>query len=296
MVTNQIIEQLEKVDPNDYKKPWFNVGFSPFNAISKKPYQGINNLTLGMNPEFTSAFASFKQWTSKGCKIRPKSKSSTAVFWKISDYEDEETGKTKKSFLLRYYPVFNSTQVEGDFARQIETERTEQLKNHDSIHCADTVVKNYLDREQIPIKPSDVACYVQSKGSDIERIEMPLIGQFQEATQYYSVFFHEMGHSTGNKKRLDRDMSGGFGSQKYAQEELVAELSSAFLSSAIGMEQSPRPDHAAYIKSWLTALKNDPKFIFSAASKAQKAADFILGVNQDIQTKQNETQLETMEV
>ncbi len=92
----------------------------------------------------------------------------------------------------------------------------------------------------------------------------------------YSVFAHEITHSTGNGNRLDRDMSGRFGSKEYAFEELVAELGSAFICGALGLEQKPREDHAQYIKGWLTCLRSDQKFIIGAAGKAQKAADFAL--------------------
>jgi antirestriction protein ArdC len=105
---------------------------------------------------------------------------------------------------------------------------------------------------------------------------MPELGQFKDPAQYYSVFAHEITHSTGNKNRLDRDLTGRFGDKEYAFEELIAELGSAMICGALGLEQQPRPDHAQYIKSWLTALRNDNKFIISAASKAQKAADFAL--------------------
>ncbi len=103
---------------------------------------------------------------------------------------------------------------------------------------------------------------------------MPELGQFQSPEHYYSVLAHEITHSTGSKKRLDRDMSGKFGSEKYAFEELVAELGSAMICGAIGLEQRPREDHAQYIKGWLKRLRSDNKFIIQAASKAQKAADY----------------------
>jgi len=109
-----------------------------------------------------------------------------------------------------------------------------------------------------------------------EHIEMPLLGQFKDAASYYATFFHEITHSTGAEKRLSRDLSGGFGSKTYAKEELIAELGAAMLSGFIGLTQKPRIDHAQYIKSWINCLKEDERFIISAASQAQKAADFVL--------------------
>ena len=86
----------------------------------------------------------------------------------------------------------------------------------------------------------------------------------------------EITHSTGNRNRLDRDLSGRFGDQAYAFEELIAELGAAMICGALGLEQRPRIDHARYIKGWLVRLRSDPKYIISAASHAQKAADFAL--------------------
>jgi len=105
---------------------------------------------------------------------------------------------------------------------------------------------------------------------------MPELGQFHSPEHYYSVFAHEITHSTGNSNRLKRDMTGHFGDKAYAFEELVAELGSAMICGSLGLEAKPREDHAQYIKGWLTALRGDNSFVISAASKAQKAADYAL--------------------
>jgi len=99
--------------------------------------------------------------------------------------------------------------------------------------------------------------------------------QFKSARGYYSVLAHELTHWTGGKARLDRDLKGRFGSEAYAVEELIAELGAAFIGAQLGIGVNPRLDHAPYIASWLKALKNDPRAIFTAASKAQAAADFL---------------------
>lgn len=273
IITNEIIKKLESVDTNDFKKPWFNIGVSPFNAVSRQPYRGINYLTLGNAKHQSKAYASFNQWKEKGCQIRKGEKAHIAVFWKADKYEDEETGKSKSSLLVRYYHVFNSEQVEGEFAREIEKKKLAELQHHDPIRQAEELVQGYLHNENLNLKQSDRACYARSPGT--ETIEMPLLGQFKDPESYYCVFFHEMGHSTGAPHRLNRDLSGGFGSQAYAKEELVAELCSAMICGSMGLSQSPRIDHAQYIKNWLQCLKQDNRFVFNAASQAQKAADFI---------------------
>src|SRR6202040_363419 len=109
-----------------------------------------------------------------------------------------------------------------------------------------------------------------------DAVQMPPFESFRDADSYYSTLCHEMTHATGHKTRLDRDFGGHrFGSNAYAQEELVAELGAAFLCADLELELEPREDHAAYIKSWLTVLQNDSRAIFTAAAHAQKAADFI---------------------
>ena len=107
-------------------------------------------------------------------------------------------------------------------------------------------------------------------------VQMPKIEQFSYVQAYYTTFFHELIHSSGSKKRLDRVMGKSFGDKDYAFEELIAELGSAFICGTIGLESKPREDHAQYLASWLRELKNDNKFIIQAASKAQKAADYAL--------------------
>ena len=168
--------------------------------------------------------------------------------------------------MTRYYKVFNSEQVEGNFAREVEQKFKEKLLNHDPIAEAQSFVDSYMTNEGLPLRNSDRAYY---SGGTSEHIAMPELGQFKSPEHYYSVFAHEITHSTGNKKRLDRDLSGKFGSEKYAFEELVAELGSAMICGSLGLEQKPHEDHAQYIKGWLNRLRSDNKFIIQAASKAQ---------------------------
>ena len=104
---------------------------------------------------------------------------------------------------------------------------------------------------------------------------MPAFEAFKEPLFYYSVLSHESTHWTGAQHRLNRDLSGRFGSECYAMEELVAELGAAFLCSELGLPSDPRVDHAPYIASWLKALRNDKRAIFTAAAKAQEAVDWM---------------------
>jgi antirestriction protein ArdC len=274
IVTDQIIKQLEQVNTADYNQPWFCVGHSPVN-LRGTAYRGINHILLSHSGHQSNIWGTFKQWKEKDCSVRKGERSQIVVLWKFFNEADEEgncTGKTS-GVMTRYYRVFNSEQVEGEHARTIEQKFKEKLLDHDPIAEAQSFVDGYMEGERLPLRNSDRAYY---SGGIAEHIAMPELGQFDSPAHYYSVFAHEITHSTGNKNRLDRDLSGKFGSEKYAFEELVAELGSAMICGSLGLEQKPREDHAQYIKGWLTRLRSDNKFIIQAASKAQKAADYAL--------------------
>ena len=273
-ITNKIIAQLEAIEGNpQWNKPWFNIGVAPYNAISKKAYRGINHIVLGSNEYTCQAYATFKQWSEKDCKVRKGEKGHHVVLWKFNENENTETGEKSTSVYTTSYCVFNVNQVEGDYARELESKPLRSLNTHEAIDHAEQFITSYCKNELLKVKHDDRAYY--SHGISGEHIGMPMLGQFKSPVEYYSTFIHEIGHSTGNAKRLNRDMTGGFGSKSYAFEELVAELTAAMLCGELGITNAPREDHAHYLKSWLRALKDDKKLIFSAASKAQRACDYI---------------------
>lgn len=274
MVTDRIVRQLEQVDPADFRTPWFCIGHSPVN-LRGTAYRGINQLLLSGSGHASNIWATFRQWQEKECSVRRGERSQIVVLWKFFDQTDDEgeaTGKTG-AVMVRYYRVFNADQAEGDYARQAERTFKDRLRTHNPIAEAESFVEGYTANERLPVRPSDQAYYA---GGIREHIGMPELGQFDSPESYYSVFAHEITHSTGNRNRLDRDLSGRFGDQAYAFEELIAELGAAMICGALGLEQRPRIDHAQYIKGWLARLRSDPKYIISAASHAQKASDFAL--------------------
>lgn len=264
IVTDQIIEMLEKVDTKDFSKPWFDMGIAPHNAVTKHQYQGINRLLLP-----SGGYATFKQWASKDCTVKKGEKGSLVVFWKMLEKGDGDEKETIP--MLRYYKVFHSSQVEGDFARQFEDSIKPKTNDHERLGHAEDLVRGYIKQNFIKTKMGDCACYSPT----FDTIEMPDLQQFKTPEHYYATYLHEMVHSTGHEKRLKRDLKNKFGSVEYAKEELIAELGAAFLCGDLGLVNMPREDHAAYLKSWLKALKDDPRFIISASSKAQKACDRI---------------------
>ena len=275
MVTDRIIAELEK-GRIPWNKPWTGVRDRAFNRISKKPYSLINQMLLKHNGEY----ATFKQWQDLGGHVRKGEKSEIVVFWKI--YEKEELNdngekEVKKIPLLRYINVFHISQVDG-----IKPLPAEKLNNDiKPIEQADKIIIDYVTREHIDFHETKSNKAFYSPSSD--RVVVPLKEQYQNANEYYGTTFHELTHSTGHKTRLDRLENGvvaAFGSETYSKEELVAEMGSANILNILGIEtQQTFKNSAAYIQNWLQVLKNDNKFIVSAASKAEKAVNFILGID-----------------
>lgn len=271
IITERIIEQLENgVIP--WQKPWSGTHSGAYNRISNKPYSLLNQMILKHDGEY----ATFKQWSDLGGKIKKGAKSEVVVFWKIQPFEEEnENGEKviKQIPLLRHYNVFHISQVDG-------VEPKEQLKISDlePIEEAEKIKTDYMNREHLKIfeKVTNKAFYTPT----LDYIEVPCKEQYEDIEEFYSTLFHEMIHSTGHKSRLNRsDMQGTVrhGSEKYSKEELTAELGSATLINMLGIEtEKSFRNSSAYIQNWLQALKNDNKFIVSASSKAEKAVKYIL--------------------
>lgn len=274
MVTDRIIEQLEQgVIP--WQKPWTGIRSGAFNRISKKPYSLLNQMLLKHEGEY----ATFKQWSDLGGHVRKGEKSEIVVFWKIQPIEEEKEDGTKvvkQIPLLRYYNVFHISQVDG-----VEPLPKEKLNDIEPIEKAEGILRDYWTRENITVEhmAGNRAYYSPT----LDLIHLPLFGQFTDANEYYSTAFHESVHSTMNEHRCNRaeDRKGklvAFGSEEYSKEELVAEIGSANLMNIIGIETNKSfRNSSAYIKNWLSVLRNDVKFIVSASSKAEKAVNYILG-------------------
>lgn len=271
-ITNRIIRQLENgIVP--WHKPWSGVASGAYNRVSKKPYSLLNQMLL----EHDGEYATYKQWTDLGGKVRKGEKSEIVVFWKIIQVEEENKNgkKEKKSIpLLKYINVFHVSQVDG-----VEPKSIKPIE-HKPVEEAEKIRADYEARESVTIKEvvGDRAFYSPAR----DYIEVPCKEQFKDIMEFYSTLFHEMIHSTGHRDRLGRlDSSvkfASFGSEDYSKEELIAEIGSAFLMNHIGIETSNTFNNsAAYIQSWLKVLRDDNRFIVSASSKAEKAMKYILG-------------------
>lgn len=275
LVTNRIIEQLENnIIP--WEKPWSGTIDGAFNRVSKKPYSILNQMLLKYNGEY----ATFKQWQELGGHIRKAEKSEIIVFWKmypIKEKQDDGTEIIKTIPLLKYINVFHISQVDG-------VEPLKQKVTHDiePIDKAEKILNDYWNRENITIEhvKGDKAFYSPM----FDKIQLPLFEQFKQSEEYYSTAFHESIHSTMKTSRCNRqeDRKGkavSFGSEEYSKEELVAEVGSAQLMNMVGIETTKSfRNSTAYIQSWLKVLRNDNKFIVSASSKAEKAVNYILGI------------------
>lgn len=271
MITERIIEQLENgVIP--WQKPWSGTHSGAYNRISNKPYSLLNQMILKHNGEY----ATFKQWSDLGGKIRKSEKSEVVTFWKIQQIEEinEDGEKTIKQLpLLRYYNVFHISQVDG-----VEPKEDLKISELEPIEEAEKIKLDYMSREHLKIfeKVTNDALYSPIQ----DYIQVPCKEQYQDIEEFYSTLFHEMIHSTGHKSRLNRpDMQGivRHGSEKYSKEELTAELGSAMIINILGIEtEKSFKNSSGYIQDWLQVLKNDNKFIVSASSKAEKAVKYIL--------------------
>lgn len=270
-VTNQIIAAIE-AGTGTYSLPWQRVPGMPKNVASDRNYRGINTLLLWLTGNAkgyaTPYWATFKQWLELGYPVRKGEKSATVVFWKdlaggASGDAESDDGDTRRRFVARAYHVFNADQVEG-YAIPAITPLPESER--------DARAEAFF--AQLPIVVSHEGSQAFYRPST-DTVQMPPYAHFHEANGYYATLGHECVHATGAAHRLDRDLTGRFGSESYAMEELVAELGAAFLCADLGLSAEPRSDHAGYIASWLKVLKGDNHAIFTAASKAQAAVDWL---------------------
>ena len=283
-VTNRIIQQLEQgIIP--WHKPWKMSGLSikgatdlrkvAFNRITKTAYSALNQMLLSRAGEY----ASFKQWTDVGGKIKKGAKAEIVVFWKwLENTTTDENGEEKlvKIPCLRYYQVFHIDDVDGVKPLTFEEVKEANETMFAPEEEAEELIDTYSAREEIAIRyGGNSAFYAPMQ----DYIQLPERFQFgKKAGEFYSTAFHEIVHSTGHKERLDRlkDCSG-FGSESYSKEELVAEIGSAGLLNILNLETpSTFTNSVAYIQSWVKVLRNDNKMIVQASSKAEKAVRYII--------------------
>jgi len=276
-VTKTVIEALEKgVVP--WRKPWHQIGSVPVNATNNRPYRGVNTFLLSIHPFLDHRWLTLKQANEMGGAIKPGEKATTVVFWKWNKPEtnesSEESSNVREAPLLRYFRVFNAEQCVG--LSLPELYRPEPYPEHERIERAELLVKSMPDAPSIE-EGGTTAWY---RPSD-DHVQIPRMRDFESADAFYVTLYHELGHATGHMNRLNRSGVTGqimFGSGEYSKEELVAELTSAYCTATVSLDGSLVENTASYIEGWLKVLRGDPKAVIIAAAQAQKAADYIRGI------------------
>lgn len=286
MITDRIIAQMQQgVIP--WRKPWHSINNDNPEQVAVshetgRPYSLLNQFLVGGPGEYIS----FGQIQRQGGRIRKGEKSRMVVFWTQlvkEDSDDLDTdGEPRRKVIpyLKYYNVWNIDQCEGITARWTKTADASAEPKVRPAEAAEAIVAGYLAQPSHPkltLMAGDRAFYRPSA----DEVVVPLLSQYDSADEYYSTLFHELGHSTGHKDRLNRKGIADitfFGDHEYSKEELVAEITAAMLVAQAGLSaERAFKNSIAYLQSWLRALKDDPKMIVWAAGKAEAAARYILG-------------------
>jgi antirestriction protein ArdC len=275
-VSARIVAELE-AGAAPWVKPWSATpgANTPCNAVSNRPYSGCNVVLLWMAQGAgyrTPRFLTFNQALELGGNVR-KGEHGTKVYFvkqlQVRDQGKDDGNSTRLIPLMREYTVFNIDQCEK-LPDRVITGKAMRVRNPDA---RDELADAFLRSTGADIREGHgEAYYVPSR----DFISMPAFEAFKGADHFYNVAYHELSHWSGNKSRLDRDLSNRFGSQSYAAEELVAELCAAFLCAEFGFDGDVR--NAGYIASWIDLLKADKRAFFTACSQASKAADYLRGL------------------
>ena len=279
-VTDTIVAQLE-AGAGECKLPWHRPGacsVMPRNASTEKSYNGINVLSLWATAEAKgydrSLWATYRQWQAMDAQVRKDEKAALVVFYKEFSTEPEEDGDDGLRRVAKASWVFNVSQVDGysvgDDLRVMPP--LDRLARAEAFFAATGA--------QVRIGGEN-AFYRRTT----DHIQMPaeqLFARSSRTEDWYSVLSHEHAHWTGAPSRLNREFGKRFGDQAYAAEELVAELSAAFICAELGISVAPRADHASYIGHWLRLLKEDKRAIFTAAARASEAAKYLAGFSAEV--------------
>ena len=278
-ITGKIITALQ-AGVNPWAKPWGTVQYGPFrNAVTKRPYRGMNILLLNL-AACTRGYSdprwlTFHNALHLGGHVRRSEKGTAIVFWKFQSKKDRDCNRTADALadeaeerklipFARSYTVFNAEQCEGLALPELAEGEAPTPGEYNEL------AEKVLSLPELK-HGGNTACYLPQQ----DMVLLPDRSCFENDDFYYSTGFHEVCHWTGHASRLNRVFGTRFGDLAYAFEELVAEIGAAFLGPHTGI---PFEDmrHPEYISQWLQILQGDNKAIFTAAAKAQNAADFIL--------------------
>lgn len=291
IVTQKILEKIQEAAASGkvlpWQKPWTPAN-TPTNYVSGRPYRGVNLMLLDGGEYLTWSQLCDLQKHDPALRLRKGSKSHMVVYFSFKEStKDVVTAsgaieqKEVRIPFLRYYKVFSSADVEG-----LKPHPKQAKREHQPIEEAERVMERYITREGLRVRylRGDKACY--SPVSD--EVTLPPREYFEDINEFYSTAFHELGHSTGAASRLGRlKPFVCWGDENYGKEELVAELTSAMVCGHCGIDASSTiHNSAAYVHNWMDAIRGDVTMVVSASSKAQRAADFILGVSEQAEMLQ----------
>ncbi len=281
IVTEKIINLLEQgIVP--WRRPWSATGL-PRNLVSKKPYRGVNLFLLSATKYVSPFWLTMKQANELDGSVRKGEHSQIVVFWKVDQIanaeaegdpeNDQADEKSRRRFVLRYYRLFNVEQCE---LPQAVLDKLPKIETHqqDPIEAAERIIAGMPNPPEIE-RAGSKAFY----SSITDRITLPPRELFISAEEEIATRLHEYSHATGSGKRLNRKSiteAAPFGSPTYSFEELVAELSAAYLCAEAVISPAVLENQAAYVQGWLAKLRSDKRMVVIAAAQAQKAADYIL--------------------
>ena len=274
-ITRDIVAHLEQDNP-PWHRPWAVNRNGAARPVRENgvPYKGINVLILwaaALDAGYVSGcWMTYRQASKIGAQVRRGERATRIVFAKTftKSVRDPASGEMDDMVLpvRRSYAVFNADQIDNLPPRYRPEPPPAINPDERNARC-----DAWFASLGINIHHGTSMAYY-APGADC--IHMPAFQSFESADHYLSTLAHESIHATGHKQRLDR-LDGLHDDKSRAREELIAEIGSAFLCADLGIASSPRADHAAYIRSWITLLENDTRAVFDAATKAQRAADFL---------------------
>jgi len=289
MATDRICELLEQ-GFIPWQKPWAMASDCAWSGHDGHIYTLLNQFLLAdpakkyknydeMIKDIAGEWVTFKQAQERGGAIKKGEHGRKVIFFSMIPEKDADGNETERLFpVIKWNTVFKISQCEG--IGQKWHMDADALYDFNPDQTADSVADDYVQREGIKLthKHGNKACYYPT----IDAVTMPLKEQFSDSNEYYSTLFHELTHSTGHTKRLNRiEKTAAFGNDEYSAEELVAEIGSASIMATLGLESAGTlRNSTAYIQNWLKALKNDKKLIVTASSRAEKAIRMILGIKE----------------
>lgn len=279
-VTDQLIAAIE-AGAGSWRMPWHHSGAPVMRptSVAGRRYSGINRLVLWATADasgyVSGTWATYQQWRTSGAQVRKGEVGTHVILWKKVERADATAeigadGEGRARFFARSFVVFNHDQVDG----------LEGVPGKEIAPVSTTIAEALAFLEGVGV-PVEYGLHDAHYRPDLDKVFMPERQAFDSDLDLVSTLAHEDIHAVGHVSRLARETLRDYHKERSirAREELVAELGASYLMADLGLAYTPRPDHAAYLSSWLGALRHDPKAIFTAAAQAQAAADWMHGAH-----------------